>query len=200
MTSACPGERVGRGAWFRRSGRVVPRESASLVGDPGGGYGMRGGGPEEFDDPRKLFKPIRCTPLPPFLGGGQFGFSHHPPGGIGTGPGCQRGRALRQQIAPDVGVAVLSVLMWLWTRSVRTWSPSRNRYRDVSSSQACDIPPGECALAPAGQKVGVDRKQMPPRHEDHSASVSRLVRRAARSRFGMFDPCPLSRMIFLNPW
>ena len=34
----------------------------------------------------------------------------------------------------------------------------------------------------------------------HSASVSRFVRRATRSRHGMFDPWPLSRMIFLNPW
>jgi len=33
----------------------------------------------------------------------------------------------------------------------------------------------------------------------HSASVSRFVRRATRSRFGIFEPWPLSRTIFLNP-
>ena len=34
----------------------------------------------------------------------------------------------------------------------------------------------------------------------HSASVSRFVRRATRSRFGMFEPWPLSKTIFLKPW
>ena len=33
----------------------------------------------------------------------------------------------------------------------------------------------------------------------HSASVSRLPRRATRSRLGMLEPWPLSRMIFLKP-
>ena len=30
--------------------------------------------------------------------------------------------------------------------------------------------------------------------------IAKQVRRATKSRFGMFEPCPLSSMIFLKPW
>src|SRR5688572_30984190 len=83
--------------------------------------------------------------------------------------------------------------------SLRTLSPSRYRYSDVSSSQACEQPPGNLLCRQRGKKPLSTVKSCHHAASTHSASVSRLVRRATRSRLGMLEPCPLSRMIFLKP-
>src|SRR3954454_16506561 len=92
------------------------------------------------------------------------------------------------EIVPD--------LIW----SLRTLSPSRYRYRLVSSSQAWEQPPGNLLCRHFGRNVLSTVSKFHHAATQHSASVSTFVRRAARSRLGMFDPCPFSSTIFLNPW
>src|SRR3954447_20085785 len=90
-----------------------------------------------------------------------------------------------------------TVPLLIW--SLRTLSPSRYRYRDVSSSQACEQPPGNLLSRQRGMNSLSTDKSCHHAQQMHSASVSRFVLRATRSRFGMFDPCPLSSNIFLKP-
>src|SRR2546421_11810035 len=82
---------------------------------------------------------------------------------------------------------------------IRTLSPSRYRYSDVSSSQACEQPPGNLLSRQRGMKSLSTDKSCHQAQQMHSASVSRLVRRATRSRLGMLEPWPLSSRIFLKP-
>src|SRR5437667_11444145 len=81
------------------------------------------------------------------------------------------------------------LLIW----SLRTLSPSRYRYIDVSSSQAWAQPPGNLLWRHLGMNDLSTANRFHHATQTHSASVSRLVRRATRSRLGMFDPWPLSR-------
>src|SRR5205085_12691251 len=83
--------------------------------------------------------------------------------------------------------------------SVRTFSSSRYMYNDVSSSQACAQPPGNLLSRQPGRNFLSTVSRFHQAHTRHSASVSRFVRRATRSRLGMFEPWPLRRIIFLNP-
>src|SRR5581483_828450 len=84
--------------------------------------------------------------------------------------------------------------------SLRTLSPSRYRYSDVSNSQAWAQPPGNLLWRQRGRNVLSTVSRFHHAARTHSASVSRLVRRATRSRLGMFDPWPFNSTIFLKPW
>src|SRR2546421_7530808 len=94
----------------------------------------------------------------------------------------------------------LKLMVPLLILSLRTLSPSRYRYSDVSSSQAWAQPPGNLLCRQRGRNVlsTVSRFHHPARM--HSASVSRLVRRATRSRVGTVGPGPLRRPTFLDAW
>src|SRR5207253_10276648 len=76
------------------------------------------------------------------------------------------------------------LLIW----SLRTLSPSRYRYSDVSSSQAWAQPPGNLLCRQRGRNSLSTVSRFHHAARTHSASVSRLERRATRSRFGMFEP------------
>src|SRR5258708_34120732 len=82
--------------------------------------------------------------------------------------------------------------------SLRTLSSSRYRYSDVSSSQACAQPPGNLLSRQTGRNVLSTVSRFPQAQTQHPASVSRFVRRAARSRMAMFNPGPLSDMIVVK--
>ena len=71
---------------------------------------------------------------------------------------------------------------------------------EVSSSQAWAQPPGNLLARQFFMNSGSTVSRCHQLQAMHSASVSRLTRRAARSRLGVFEPWPLRKMIFLNPW
>src|SRR4029079_10539172 len=95
--------------------------------------------------------------------------------------------------------SLLNEIVPLLIKSVRTLSPSRYRYSDVSSSQACEQPPGNLLCRQRGMNSLSTDNNCHHAQQTHSASVSRFVRRATRSRFGMFEPWPFSSRIFLKP-
>src|SRR4051812_21610593 len=90
---------------------------------------------------------------------------------------------------------IVPFLIW----SLRTLSPSKYKYRDVSNSQACAEPPGNLLSRHFGKKSLSTVNRFHQAASTHSASVSKLVRRATRSRLGILEPCPLSKTIFLKP-
>src|SRR5262245_11279366 len=90
-----------------------------------------------------------------------------------------------------------TVPLLIW--SLRTLSPSRYRYNDVSSSHACEQPPGNWRGRHRAMTSLSTDSSCHHAQQMHSASVSKFVLRATRSKFGMFEPCPFSKMIFLNP-
>src|SRR5437868_7322343 len=95
--------------------------------------------------------------------------------------------------------SLLNEISPLLILSLRTLSSSRYRYSDVSSSQACEQPPGNLLSRQLGRNFLSTVSRFHQAITRHSASVSRFVRRETRSRLGMFEPCPFSRMIFLKP-
>src|SRR5260370_34166224 len=86
-------------------------------------------------------------------------------------------------------------LIW----SLRTLSPSRYRYSDVSSSQAWAQPPGNLLCRQRGRNCLSTVSRFHHAARTHSASVSRLVRRATRARGGLLWSWPVRTTILLNP-
>ena len=74
------------------------------------------------------------------------------------------------------------------------------RYSDVSSSQACAMPPGwseSRVRASSSADSGVDRYQNVAAITSRRSSISS---RAAMSTSGTFEPCPFTNRMRRKPW
>ena len=79
---------------------------------------------------------------------------------------------------------------------------------DLVARRTCLETDAECLVAGWWNLLTVDKEFLPRWRQSkfhhaastHSASVSRFVRRATRSRLGMFEPWPFSSTILRKPW
>lgn len=152
------------------------------------------------DEAHQLFDRLKVGLLP-FFGASQFGIPQNPGAGVAAGPGNDCGGAGAEKIDPVERVVFL----------VETDDAALDQIlADIAAIQVhveagfqlagMTTSTGKFALATVREEFLVHGQKFHQAARQHSASVSKLVRRATRSRFGMFDPRPLSKMIFLNPW
>ena len=93
-------------------------------------------------------------------------------------------------------VLEISLLILFW----RTLFGERWSNIEVSSSPACEQPPGKTLSLHCLSKSGFTFNNCHQLQKTQLASVSTIVRRATMSMRLWFEPCPLMRIIFLNPW